>query len=472
MSRLIFVNTPLTLKERFNDLENVGSVTPPLNLLQLAAVTRKYGYETKIVDGEALNLDYEQTVRKIINFNPKYVALSATTFSIYRAAKLTELIKKKNKDIVIIIGGIHLVSLPVDTMKLFAQFDIGIIGEGEITLIELLKRLDLKKSINCVKGIIYRNKNKLIVTDKKELIKNLDNLPIPAWDLLEGFPKLYSAPFFSFVREPSTSLITSRGCNGDCIFCNSGIFGKNYRSNSPEYILSMIRHLVHTYGIKHILFYDDIFTINQKNLIKLCSYLEKEKFDLEWSCNARVDQVNLNLLENMKKAGCWQISYGIESGSQEILDFIKKGTTLEQIRNAISWTKKAGIEVKGYFIIGYPTETVKTIKKTIKFAKSLDLDDMNMSFFTPYPSLKIYSQINKYGAFNNDWKKLNCFNQVFVPKGLTKDKLIYYHKKALREFYLRPRIQYKYLKLILKNPKQLFNFLKTSKSFLKFVFKA
>jgi len=466
------VNPPIKLKERFNELENVGAVTPPLNLLQLAAVTKKYGHETKILDSEALNLDYIQTVKKIFEFNPKYVAMGSTTFSIHKAARLTELIKKQNKDIIILIGGIHLTSLPEETMKLFPQFDIGLIGEGEITLIELLNNLDSKKSLNHVKGIIYRKKDKLITTDKRELIRNLDTLPFPAWDLLEGFPKLYHAPFFSFVEEPSTSLITSRGCNGDCIFCNSGIFGKNYRSNSAEYIINMIKHLVNTYGIKHILFYDDVFTLNQKNLFKLCSYLNKEKLDLDWSCNARLDQVNPNLLEHMKKAGCWQISYGIESGCQEILDFIRKGTKIEQIRKAISWTKKSGIEVKGYFIIGYPIETEETIKKTIKFAKSLDLDDMNMSFFTPYPSLRIYSKIKKYGAFNNDWKKMNCFNQVFVPKGLTKDKLIYLHKKALRGFYLRPRIQYKYLKLILKNPKQLLNFLKTSSSFLKFAFKS
>jgi len=474
MSKIIFINPPLTLKERFNDLNNVGSVTPPLNLLQLAAVTRKAGYETKILDCEALNLVYEQTVKKIKRYNSNYIAMSATTFTIDKAAKLAEMIKKENKDIIALVGGVHLTSLPRETMNKFPYFDVGVIGEGEVTLLELLRNLDVKKSLKNVKGIIYRNKktNKLEITEKRELIKDLDALPFPAWDLLEGFPKLYNPPGFGYnscSKNPWVPLFTSRGCPFNCIFCSKSTYRNTFRTNSAEYILNMIKSLVNRYEIKDIRFQSDLFTMDQKNLFKLCSYLQKEKLDLVWSCSSRVDMVNKELLDNMKKAGCWQIFYGIESGSQGILDFIKKGTTREQIRNSLKQTKKCRIKTKGSFMIGIPTEKKSDIIKTIKFAKSLELDDFILSMFVPLPGSPIYKKIKKYGSFDDEWKKMNLYNPIFLPRGITKSELKVYYKKALKEFYLRPSVQHQYLKLLLKNPQDIVSFLKGSTSFFKFI---
>jgi len=220
--------------------------------------------------------------------------------------------------------------------------------------------------------------------------------------------------------------------------------------------MKMIKHLYYEFGVREILIEDDTFLIFQKRLKKICEMLSEERLDLSWSCLGRVDTVNPQILKLMRKAGCWQIGYGIESGSQRILDFIKKGINLEQIQSALLWTRKAGIKTKGFFMIGHPLETRETIEETIRFAKRIDLDDFDINKFTPFPGSEINKIANKYGKFDNDWEKMNLLQTVFVPFSLTKRDIEYYSRKALREFYLRPNIIFSHLRLLTKDPVRMF----------------
>ena len=456
---IVFVNPPLSMEERYGAMAKGGRNAPPLGLCSLAAVARKKGYRTIIIDAPALNYKNSDVVGKIIKLSPKYVGITAATLAIDRAGKLAAKLKKAKKDLVIMIGGPHITALPRETLLDYPAFDIGVIGEGEKVLIELLSALGQNKSLRSVKGVAFRQSKKIITTERNPYIKDLDTLPMPAWDLLPPLKRYYRSSPQSFDRLPSTSLVTSRGCPNQCTFCDRSVFGNYLRGYSSGYVLKMLKVLSFQYEIKHILFDDDTFTILKQRLKEICKLIIKEKLDLTWTCLARVDTVDKPTLKLMKKAGCWQILYGIESGSQEILDKLQKGITIEQIKKALRITREAGIRAKGFFILGTPFETKKTAKLTIDFLKEIELDDFHMTYFTPFPGTAIYNhQIKNKEYYKKLWPKMNEWTPTYVPKGWNKDELVVFSKKAFREFYFRPKIIASYLKeaMLTKNFKPLF----------------
>jgi len=447
MSKILFLNPPLPLEELYGKLAEGGSELPPLGIAILAAVTRDNGYKTKILDAAALKLNYEQTVNEILKENPNYLAITSVTISIFNAAKIAKLIKEKNPNIITIIGGPHLTAVPEETMEKFSEFDIGVIGEAEETIVELLNNLDKNKNLNNIKGLIIRNKKKLKITPARLFIKDLDKLPFPAWDLLPDLLKYYQPAADSLNRSPATLLITSRGCPGQCIFCDRKVFGNLIRGYSARYVIDMIKYLQKNYGIKDLFIEDDNFLVFKKRTKEICELIINEKIDITFSIMGRVDVIDAEILNLLKKAGCWQINYGLESGSQKILDLLKKGTTVEQNKNAILLTKKAGIKVKGLFMIGNFGETRETIKETLDFIRKIPIDDFHITCYTPLPGADAWYLAPNYGEFDSDWKKVSMFKcDNFVPNGFTKKELEKYYKKAWKTFYLRPRIIIYYTK--------------------------
>lgn len=444
---IVFVNPPLSMEERYGSIAKGGRNAPPLGLCSLASVARENGYKVHIIDASVLNYSFNKIVKEIEEISPKYVGITATTLAIDRAGKLAEEIKKSNQEIIILIGGPHVTSLPKKTLSKYPAFDLGIIGEGEKTMAELLKAFQKRnKNLKQIPGLVFRQGRKLIFTARRPYIKNLDALPIPAWDLLPSLPKFYCSSPQSYNRRPSSSLVTSRGCPNQCTFCDRSVFGNYIRGYSAEYVLKMLKILTCQYGIKHILFDDDTFTILKPRLIKICQLIIKEKLDLTWTCLARVDTVDEKILKLMKKAGCWQILFGIESGNQEILDKLKKGIKLKQARKALQMTRRAGIRSKGFFILGTPFETKKTAERTIAFMKKVDLDDFHMTYFTPFPGTEIFNrQVKNKKAYERKWGQMNEWTPIFVPAGMTSAELQLLSKKAFRSFYLRPKIIKTYL---------------------------
>ncbi|MBU1127073.1 B12-binding domain-containing radical SAM protein [Patescibacteria group bacterium] len=444
MSKIVFINPPLFLEERYGELAQAGSMTPPLGLCGLAAVTREEGFETKIIDAAAQSLSHRDTVQRIVKTGFPYVGITATTLSIYSAGKLAGLIKKISPETIIIIGGCHVTALPEDTMKKFPSFDIGVLGEGEITIVNVLKALEQKKNLRKVKGIIFRKNKKLVKTMPQEILRDLDKLPLPAWDLLPNLISTYRPAAFNCQKLPSVSLITSRGCTGKCVFCSRAVAGIFWRGYSAKYIILMIKKLIRDYGIREVKIFDDNFVVSKERVREFCRLIKKERLNLSWSCSARIDLVNFEILKTMKDAGCWQIFYGIESGSQKVLDVLGKGIKLKEIERTVNFTNKAGIKVVGSFMVGNPCESLSTIRKTIDFAKRLPLNDFQMSIFTPLPGSEIYDTAGKYGVFDKDWRKMNLWYPVFIPYGLKKEDLWEYQKVAFREFYFRPRLMLSY----------------------------
>jgi len=478
MSSIVFITSPMSLKARYGSWAKAGNAMPSLGIISLAAVTRQEGFDTQVIDAAARDLDQEQVLQKIKEIEPRYVGLSATTFSISAAARLAKRIKQINKNAVILVGGPHISSSPKETMERFIDFDVGIIGEGESTVVELLGTLEDGGRMEGVRGIIYRmGKGKsekedatIHLTAPRGAIKDLDQLPFPAHDLLDGFPRSYHPPPFKMARFPAASIVTSRGCPNRCIFCDRSVFGSHCRTFSAEYIITWIKELVHKYGIRELLIEDDTFVMFKPRLVEICEGVMKERLDLSWSCLGRVDMVTPEILKLMRRAGCWEIGYGIESGAQHILELEKKNINLAQVEQAVEWTKEAGILAKGFFMIGHPLENEDTINKTIDFAKKIPLDDISVMMLTPFPGSELYKTAHQYGIFNNDWDKMNLLQPVFIPKGLDEEALNNSTRRMLREFYLRPRIIRGYLLRMFKHPGTIFRILKGFYAFIKTVF--
>jgi anaerobic magnesium-protoporphyrin IX monomethyl ester cyclase len=469
MKQLLLINPPLSLKERYGKLSTAGIVMPPHGLGYLASYMRLNGYLVNILDCEAMSLSVENATKEVIKQNPDFIGITASTVAVYSAAELAKNIKLHKRQTPLIIGGVHISALPEETMRVFSQFDIGVIGEGEETILELLQTIENKSDIRHVRGLIYRENNNLIRTQPRNLIKNIDALPFPAWDAYPKLTKYYQPTAFNFKQLPSISMITSRGCPYSCSFCSRAVWGEQtYREHSAEYIFKMIKEVVLKYGIRDINIYDDTFGLNKNRTIALCEMLIKEKLNISWLCNLRANIIDAGLLKLMKKSGCWQIGIGIESGSQDILDFMKKEVTLEMIGNAVKTIKLAGLMAKGSIMIGVLGETHETIQKTIVFASSLGLDFLTVNVFTPMPGSLDYCRAEQYGQFNRDWHLLNQYNYVFIPQGLTRPELEIYVKKAIRTFYLRfrPNIWLHYLKMCF-DPRKLIIVFKAVTSLLK-----
>ena len=374
------------------DISSLKSSSPPLGLLSLASVARKFGHEVSITDC---------TVGDTFKFSDLY-AITAMTLQVKSAAEIAKTFSPN------ILGGSHITAEPYATVIKYPQFDAVLIGEGEQKFSEVI-------------GDSFK-------------LGTLDDIPFPAFDLVD-LRKYRVSPIGTRSRE-AIGLVTSRGCFGKCTFCSRTVFGNKVRCHSSKYVLDLMDKLNTDFGISDFLFYDDLFTGNRPRLAEICNALLAR--DYTWSCCSRVDTINLDILKLMKKAGCLMIEYGIESGCQEILDSMRKCITLEKIRHTIATTRKAGILSKGNFIFGYFGETESTLKQTIQFIKTLGLDYFQHTYMTPLPGTKAWDIADQYGKFDKDWSKCNTFSVNFVPKGITHEKMVEMSKKAFGEFYFNP----------------------------------
>lgn len=468
--KIVFVDPPTTMEERYGRLAGAGNQLPSTGLLSLAAVTRESGFKTALLDASSPCLGFAETAGQVLALRPDYVGITAISVSVYNAARLAELIKAGSRNVTTIIGGPHITALPDETMRRFPAFDIGVIGEGEETIIELLRGLDKGADLKAIKGLALRDNGGIRITGDPSFVGDLDTLPFPAWDMLDNFPGRYQPSSFQFRRLPAMSLITSRGCPNKCIFCSRVTAGSNCRAFSAEYVMEMIGILHHRYGIKELVIEDDNSVLFKDRLIRICEMMLREGLDISWSCMALINKVEPALLKLMKRSGCWQIGYGIESGDEGVIDFTKKGITLGQVSQALEWTKSAGIESRGFFILGFPVDNDRTIRATIDFAKRSPLNDIDVCMMTPFPGTEMYDIARKTGIFQDDWKRMTMEHAVFIPEGMTKERMEKYFNQILREFYLRPGIIMKYIIKIIRYPRGAVRIIQGLAAFLRKIF--
>jgi len=423
------------------------SVQIPLNLLYIASSLEKEGVNVKIVDFSVERFIKDKLLNLLSNFRPDIVGFTSMTPSIYSVREISKITKDFDKEILTMLGGIHISALPKRTLLELQDIDVGILGEGEITVKEICELKNSNKPIKNVKGTICHVGKKIKVNKPRELIKDLDDIPFPARHLLkmDNYAKSHVSRGFSRKYIKIAEIMTSRGCPNRCIFCASRInYGLSLRFRSYENIVNEIEHLIKKYHINHVSIEDDTFTINRKLLSRLCGYLRKRK--LTWNCNGRVNTVDFELLKLMKKSGCKKICFGVEAGSPKILKLIKKNITLKQVRNAFKWARKAGIRyVECTFILGsHPDETMADINKTKKLIFELMPDFIAVSIITPFPGTEVYHIMNSRGLLekDSDWSKFTFINNTPSFKRLTylsSEALIKKQREILKKYYSSPR---------------------------------
>jgi radical SAM superfamily enzyme YgiQ (UPF0313 family) len=409
----------------------------PIGTLYVAASLLKAGHEVKFLNGAFMS--HDKVLNEIRAYRPEFVGLYSTTFGWAKAKKTAEDIKRIDSRIFIAVGGPFPIAAKEQCLTDDAlSIDAVVTGEGELTVVEMLERLQAGKGLEGVEGVVYRENGKVICNKPRPLITDLDSLPFPARELL-GDADRYVPPPATYRRRPVAVMITSRGCNRRCIFCfqidkqrKSGI-----RYRSVENVIAEIEHCLKQ-GYREIKFLDDTLAADYDRAMALAEEIKRRKLDFTWFASACVNQVDKPLLKAFKDAGCWAVLFGAESGVQKNLNAIRKGITLEQIKKAVKAAKDVGLKVSTPFLFGIPGETFEEGLKTIEFAIELDPDMANFHSITPFPGTELYDNIEKYGTMSEDLTDFTYQGAAFVPYTMTREEILKLRQIAFKRFYSRP----------------------------------
>jgi len=416
-------------------VENQG-IYPPLGLMYVASYIRKNtNNEVFILDCELEDLDYDEIKKKIEKINPCIVGIQTLTFSLIDALNVAKIVKRIDKNIILVMGGRHVDLFPLETIS-FSFIDYLILGEGEFAFTEFIETISNQKNLEKINGIVYKKNKKVILNNKTKLIENLDTLPFPARDLTK-YKNYYS--IFS-LNKSFTTMMTSRGCPYSCIFCDNR--WKKIRLRSAKNVVDEIEECVDL-GIKEIFIFDDTFSVRKKRVLDICDEIKKRKIDISFAIRTRIDLVDKEMITELKKAGCERIQYGIESGVQRILDKINKGIDIQQIKKVVKLTKESEITTYADFMIGLPGETKTDILKTLNFANELNLDFAQFSITTPLPGTELYGLGIKNNFFNDFWREFAKnpeikFEVKYWEESIRKEELLKILDYAYKSFYFKP----------------------------------
>ena len=444
MTKILFINPPYM---NFEGIKESGGHMLPLSFAYLSAYAgiKIPELEFEVLDCEVEGLDYRQIKERIRGSKPDIVGITAPTPPMKHVYKISEMVKEIYPDVFIVAGGIHPTVLPKKTMEEGAKLDFLVIGEGEVTFVELLQALRSgQKDFSNITGLGWRRQGEIIINPARDLIKDLDEIPLANRNIF-NLKLYYPAPTKKLSEESATPILTSRGCAFNCLHCISKtIWHGCVRYRNPDAIIAEIEECINKYNIREFNVCDDTFTINKKRLIEICDKIVAKNLKICWICFSRVNTFDDEIAQALKRAGCQKVSFGLETGSQRLLDLMNKRSTIEQGRQAVKAAKKHGLQTHAGFMLGNVGETVETIKETINFAKELDLDNAIFYITSPFPGTELYTIAQQLGSINKDtqWEAfapLTSQQPILVQNNVTGKELIYWQKKAFRQFYLRPK---------------------------------
>jgi anaerobic magnesium-protoporphyrin IX monomethyl ester cyclase len=406
MADVLLINPPHPGEfERFAKLFLSTVSFPPLGILYLAQWLQLHGYEVEVLDLAPKRIKKSEFLALLEKENPRMVGISVVTEKYTAAVEMARIVKAWNPETVVVVGGPHVSVMDEEALET-GVVDIVVRGEGEMTLLELAERLlrNRGRLLDLIAGITYITNGKIHSNPDRPFLHDLDTLPFPAWSLLDFKDYTYPA-----------SLISSRGCPGRCVFCAArALSGYTYRARSAENVVAEMRYIRYALGHRGIGVSDDTMVSLPKRITAICNYLVNSHFDARWGCESRVDTVSPELLELMARAGCSFIQFGVETGDQKVLDSLRKGITIEQVRNAVKWAYERGMYIECYFMVGHHTDTVETMEKTILFAKEL-VDNykvgIRVSRSIPYPGTYIYDHADELGVsiLSRNWDDYTFF---------------------------------------------------------------
>jgi anaerobic magnesium-protoporphyrin IX monomethyl ester cyclase len=449
-------------------------VWPQVSLAQMAALLHPT-YRVKIVDANAERIDWPTFTKILDETKPLYYLTQVTAPTLENDMYGCFLARARGAKT--IAFGTHVTPIPRETMRSYPALDFVLVGEPDLTIRDLLDHLENKfdqrppeiaamftkmdptygpnmnedgaSDLHGIKGLVWRENGEIIMNMVRPFVADLDDMPIPMHDLLPL--DKYRMPM---IKGPFTFIVTSRGCPAGCTYCIKHVsYQYSARLRSPALLVEEIKQLK-ALGIHNIHMYADLFTVNRDQVVELCQRLIDEKVNIKWTCNSRVDYVDEEMLDLMGKAGNWLISWGIESGNEQILRHARKGAYPDKAERALTWARKAGIKNWGYFIIGLPGETEETIRQTIDFAKKLPLDIALFHVAAPYPGTPFFFEVVENGWFRpgTRWEQVDMDKGTVLDyPGLPAERLLYWQKRAFREWAFRPGPVMTYLKMLLSD---------------------
>lgn len=462
---------PLTKKEAVGGKavnEKYGHL-PPLGMAYLASALLEKGFTVDVVEPLVLGLTEEDVLDRIAQVKPRVVGLSALTPTFAKTVSMAKAVRERFPDVITMIGGTHITlayrgavkgPFKAGILEEHPWFDFACIGEGERTIVEMLdffkrhgwdrrRALENASEADGIQGIAYRDRDGTAVYTGNRPFVDLDELPPPARHLL---PMERYVPFpVQYRRLPVVHMFVSRGCPWTCTFCCTPYtWGRDVRFRSPANVVAEIKQVMKDFGAREISFWDDTFTTNPEWLTELCERIHAEKLDIIWSCFGRANDMTPALAKTMKKGGCWEIFFGIESVNQESLNVIKKGLSPAIMRRAAKICHEAGIEMRGLFMLGLPKETPELAEKTVDYAIELDLDYAQFTMTTPHKGTDLYADAKRYGMMVEEDSSRNTQNEaVFVPSGYKSAyELNETVKRAYKRFYFRPAYWWKKIRSI------------------------
>ena len=416
-------------------------ITPPLGMAYVTAYLRQNNLKAELIDGLKENLDNSQLALRCSVAD--IVGIFCMSDYFYNVIDLVKKLKTLGKTV--IIGGPHATVMAKETLQ-YTEADYCIVGEGEKTMLELVLALKNNKDTTGIPGVYARSTVNFIA---RPFFNNLDEIPFPAWDAID--PSTYPlAPHGAVVRAfPVAPVTSSRGCPFSCSFCASPrIWNSQIRYRSAKNVVDEIELLVNKYGVKEIHFEDDNLTLKRSHIQTICEEILRRNIKVHWATpnGIRVDTVSEELLKLMKKSGCYSVAFGIESGSQEILNNIEKKTNLKVMRSAIEMAHKVGLITQAFIIFGLPGETPATIQTTLNFALSLPLHKAQFLLLDVLPGSRLWDSFDQRGI--EYFKKRSYQEPGFIPEGLTAEYLIKVRAQAFRRFHFRPRQMYTFLSML------------------------
>jgi radical SAM superfamily enzyme YgiQ (UPF0313 family) len=434
MDHILTTNIPEYVSEK-------TGVLPPLGIMYVASYLKQFSdHSVDIIDCLVADLDHKEVAEKAIDYD--VVGITTITFFLVDVVKVVQEIKKLRQDIKIVIGGPHTAIYPAETLQIDGV-DFVLTGESEQSFALLVDTLAGRGvGFDQIPGLYYFDEdNQLRVNPPGKFIENLDELPMPDRTFVDyqAYDSILSQS--TFTKSFVTTMFSSRGCPYKCIFCDRPNLGKSFRYHSPERIVAEIEHCV-SLGIREIFFYDDTFTVNKQRVIDICDLIIERGINISWDIRARVNDVDLELLQLMKKAGCSRVHFGVEAGSKEMMKVLKKGISKPAAVKAFKAAKKAKIDTLAYFMIGCPGETREQMLETIDFAIELNPDYAHFSILTPFPGTPVYLELLTEGH-HDYWQDFSLnpdptFSPAFLPNTLPREELIDLLTMAYRKFYLRP----------------------------------
>ena len=405
----------------------------PLGLGYLAAVLEKNQHQVDVIDCQASKLSYEDFKREISKRQPNMVGLTSTTLTYKSALKVIKIVKEVHPSCLTVLGGCHVTFWDDKALQECPQLDLVVRKEGENTIAEIAERFEAGKDFQDILGVTYRKGDEIVRNPDRPYIEDLDSLPFPSHHLwpLENLRKYGNIIF---------PLMTSRGCVYWCEFCSAvRMFGRGYRMRSAKNVVDEIEYLHKTYGAQNFTFYDDAFTVDQARVEEICKEIHERKLKIKWDCGTRVDMVTKDLLQKMKDAGCIAVWFGVEAGSQQVIDAMGKGFTANRTKTAFKLAQETGLMTIASVVLGFPGETRESALETIKFIEEINPDDVGYYIATPYPGTPMAENVKKMGWLRvTDFDKYDTATPIFELPTLSMEEVREIREKAFHRFYLRP----------------------------------